>query len=50
VQDIIPPTDVINTQFQDLVRLLLHFDPDQRLTVKDALHHPFFRVEIPLEI
>lgn len=50
LSEIIPGTDIVNTQFQDLVRQLLHFDPDQRLTVKDALLHPFFHVEIPPEI
>ncbi|KAF9519696.1 hypothetical protein BS47DRAFT_1288171 [Hydnum rufescens UP504] len=48
--DIIPATDIINTRFQDLVRKLLRFDPQQRITVADALRHPFFDLTIPHEL
>lgn len=50
LQDVIPPTDQINKQFVDLVRRLLAFDPAQRITVRDALHHPYFSYNIPEEL
>jgi dual-specificity kinase len=49
-QDVIPPTDVINRQFLNLVQKLLTFDPAQRITVRDALNHPYFSLSIPNEI
>jgi dual-specificity kinase len=48
--DIIPPTDMVNKQFADLVRRLLAFDPAQRITVKEALQHPYFQLEVPEEM
>lgn len=50
LQDVIPPTDHMNRQFLDLVRRLLAFDPAQRITVRDALHHPYFSLQIPEEL
>ncbi|KAI6039818.1 kinase-like domain-containing protein [Pisolithus marmoratus] len=50
LQDVIPPTDNMNRQFLDLVRRLLAFDPAQRITVRDALHHPYFSLHIPEEL
>ncbi|KAF9484354.1 CMGC CLK protein kinase [Pholiota conissans] len=50
LQDVIPPTDNINRQFLDLVRKLLAFDPAQRITVREALQHPYFSLNIPPEI
>ncbi|EIN09846.1 CMGC/CLK protein kinase [Punctularia strigosozonata HHB-11173 SS5] len=50
LQEIIPPTDVINRHFLDLVRKLLAFDPAQRITVRDALNHPYFSLTIPNEL
>ncbi|KIK47405.1 hypothetical protein CY34DRAFT_21422 [Suillus luteus UH-Slu-Lm8-n1] len=50
LQDVIPPTDQINKQFVDLVRRLLAFDPAQRITVRDALHHPYFSLNVPEEL
>lgn len=50
LQDVIPPTDQINKQFVDLVRRLLAFDPAQRITVRDALHHPYFSFNIAEEL
>ncbi|KJA26395.1 hypothetical protein HYPSUDRAFT_1065821, partial [Hypholoma sublateritium FD-334 SS-4] len=50
LQDVIPPTDNINRQFLDLVRKLLAFDPAHRITVRDALQHPYFSLNIPPEI
>lgn len=49
-QDVIPPTDQINKHFVDLVRRLLSFDPAQRITVRDALRHPYFSLSIPEEL
>lgn len=48
-QEIIPPTDPVNRQFLDLVRKLLTFDPSQRITVREALGHPYFNMQIPHE-
>ncbi|KAF9266591.1 CMGC/CLK protein kinase [Marasmius fiardii PR-910] len=48
--EIIPQTDIINKHFLDLVRRLLAFDPAQRITVADALKHPYFSLNIPEEI
>lgn len=50
LQDIIPPTDTINRHFLDLVRKLLAFDPEQRITVREALNHPYFSLSIPNEL
>lgn len=50
LQDVIPPTDQINKQFVDLVRRLLAFDPAQRITVRDALRHPYFSYNVPEEL
>ncbi|KIY66526.1 kinase-like protein [Cylindrobasidium torrendii FP15055 ss-10] len=47
---IIQPTDRINVQFLNLVSRLLAFDPAQRITVKEALNHPYFTMSIPEEI
>jgi len=48
-QEIITPTDIINKHFLDLVRKLLTFDPTQRITVREALNHPYFQLSIPDE-
>ena len=49
IQDTIAPTDSINRQFLDLVRRLLTFDPQQRITVREALQHPYFSLHVPEE-
>ena len=49
-QEIIGPTDIINKHFLDLVRKLLIFDPTQRITVREALNHPYFQLSIPDEM
>lgn len=49
LQDIIPPVDTVNRQFVDLIRKLLAFDPAERITVRDALQHPYFRLIVPHE-
>ncbi|KAF7976596.1 hypothetical protein HWV62_2252 [Athelia sp. TMB] len=48
--DVIPPQDIINKQFMHLVSRLLAFDPSQRITVKEALNHPYFSLSIPDEV
>ncbi|KAI0784188.1 CMGC CLK protein kinase [Abortiporus biennis] len=50
LMDIISPTDSVNRNFFDLVKRLLTFDPAQRITVKEALQHPYFAQHIPEEI
>ncbi|KZP31821.1 kinase-like protein [Athelia psychrophila] len=49
IHDVIPPTDIINKQFTNLVQRLLAFDPSQRISVKEALNHPYFSLSIPDE-
>jgi dual-specificity kinase len=48
-QEIMVPTDMINKHFLDLVRKLLTFDPTQRITVREALSHPYFHLSVPDE-
>jgi dual-specificity kinase len=48
--EVIPPIDSVNREFLDLVRRLLAFDPAQRITVREALSHPYFSLTIPPEI
>ncbi|KZT29907.1 CMGC/CLK protein kinase [Neolentinus lepideus HHB14362 ss-1] len=50
LQEIITPTDTLNKHFLDLVRKLLTFDPAQRITVREALNHPYFSVPIVNEL
>ncbi|KAF7312109.1 hypothetical protein MIND_00223200 [Mycena indigotica] len=50
LSDVIPPTDVVNRNFLNLVQKLLAFDPGQRITVRDALNHPYFNLAIAAEI
>ncbi|TDL16991.1 hypothetical protein BD410DRAFT_843992 [Rickenella mellea] len=49
VQELIPPKDAVNQHFSDLVDRLLAFDPAQRISVRDALEHPYFMLNIPME-
>lgn len=44
---IIPPTNQHNKQFLDLIVRLLDFDPDTRLTVENALKHPYLSTPTP---
>ena len=34
----------ISDEGKDLVHRMLELDPDQRITIEDALQHPFIRV------
>ncbi|XP_006459318.1 hypothetical protein AGABI2DRAFT_134784 [Agaricus bisporus var. bisporus H97] len=45
--EVIPPYDEVNKQFLHLVQRLLAFDPAQRITVREALNHPYFSLAIP---
>lgn len=45
-QQIIPPTTATTSRFFDLIRRLLAFDPEKRLTVEGALSHPFFSIQM----
>ncbi|KAF8591100.1 CMGC/CLK protein kinase [Ramaria rubella] len=47
LQEIILSTDTLNRNFLDLVRKLLTFDPTHRITVEDALKHPYFSTKPP---
>lgn len=47
LKEIIPPITQHNTVFLDLIVRLLDFDPDTRITVNDALRHPYIRQNIP---
>jgi dual-specificity kinase len=49
LSEIITSTDIINKHFLDLVRKLLTFDPTQRITVREALNHPYFQLSVPDE-
>ena len=49
LEQIIPHTDIVSTRFVDLIRRLLIFDPNQRMTVNEALNHNYFTLEVPME-
>ncbi|KAJ7039602.1 kinase-like domain-containing protein [Mycena alexandri] len=50
LSDVIPPHDLVNRHFLNLVQKLLAFDPAQRVTVREALNHPYFSLIIANEI
>jgi dual-specificity kinase len=41
--DIIQPTTNFNKQFFDLLKRIFVYDPNKRITAKEALKHPWFR-------
>lgn len=44
-QDIIPRKEsLINSRFYDLLTRLLEWDANKRITVKEALRHPYFAI------
>ncbi|KAG9005808.1 dual specificity protein kinase kns1 [Tulasnella sp. JGI-2019a] len=49
LEEIIKPIDITNMRFLDLVKKLLIWEPNDRLTVRDALSHPYFDLTIPME-
>ncbi|KAL0954621.1 hypothetical protein HGRIS_003579 [Hohenbuehelia grisea] len=50
LSDIIQPSDNVNRLFLDLVQRLLAFDPASRISVKEALAHPYLAINIPPEL
>lgn len=44
--EIIPPNNTYNRHFLDLITRLLDFDPDSRITVAQALQHPFCALDV----
>ena len=42
-QDIIPPNTAFNKLFLDLLRKIFVYDPNKRISAKEALKHPWFR-------
>ncbi|KAK9898829.1 kinase-like protein [Cystobasidium minutum MCA 4210] len=46
LETIIPPVNIVHSRFLDLLNHLLKWDPAERYTVKEALRHPFFSIEI----
>lgn len=46
LEQVIPARDVTMSRFLDLLTHLLRWDPADRYTVRDALKHPFFSLEI----
>ncbi|KAI5843176.1 kinase-like domain-containing protein [Tricharina praecox] len=46
LQDIIPSNNTFNKQFHDLLKKIFVYDPNKRITAKDALKHPWFRETI----
>ncbi|KAG8864921.1 dual specificity protein kinase kns1 [Tulasnella sp. 330] len=49
LEEIIKPIDITNMRFLDLVKKLLMWEPTERITVRDALSHPYFDLTIALE-
>lgn len=47
LHQIIPHTDQVNQDFLDLVQRLLHPDPSSRITVREALKHRYFSLNVP---
>jgi serine/threonine protein kinase len=45
-QETIPKTTIVQSRFLDLLKKLLTWDPAQRITVREALRHPFFALKI----
>ena len=43
LEEIIPTTNPFLTQFLDLLRRIFVYDPNNRITAKEALQHPWFR-------
>ncbi|KAL8746997.1 MAG: hypothetical protein Q9184_007668 [Pyrenodesmia sp. 2 TL-2023] len=43
LSDIIPSSNLFNKQFLDLLRKIFVYDPNKRITAKQALRHPWFR-------
>lgn len=46
LEHIIPPENVEQSRFCNLIKQLLHFDPARRLDVRGALSHDFFKLQM----
>ncbi|KAI4213881.1 MAG: hypothetical protein LQ351_003576 [Letrouitia transgressa] len=46
ISDIIPQTTSFNKQFHDLLQKIFVYDPNKRISAKNALKHPWFRETI----
>ena len=46
LEAIIPPNNIVNSRFVDLLSHLLRWDPAERYTVREALRHPFFSLKV----
>ncbi|KAF1985206.1 kinase-like protein [Aulographum hederae CBS 113979] len=46
LSDVIPPTTDFNRQFLDLLKKVFVYNPDKRITAKQALKHPWFKESI----
>ena len=42
-QEIIQPSTAFNKSFLDLLRKIFVYDPQKRITAKEALKHPWFK-------
>lgn len=47
LREVIPPVDIINQHFLNLVTKLLAFDPAHRIPVREALSHQYLSLTIP---
>lgn len=45
-QEVIPPQTIFNKQFIDLLRRIFQYDPNKRITAKQALKHAWFKETI----
>ncbi|KAG8925709.1 dual specificity protein kinase kns1 [Tulasnella sp. 419] len=50
LEEVIKTFDICNSRFLELVKSLLMWDPAERITVKEALKHPYFDLTIPNEL
>ncbi|KAJ3412249.1 dual specificity protein kinase kns1 [Chytridiales sp. JEL 0842] len=46
IDHLLRPYDELTMHFLDLVKRLLTYDPKERITAREALQHPFFRVRL----
>ncbi|GAA98639.1 uncharacterized protein L969DRAFT_95135 [Mixia osmundae IAM 14324] len=46
LREIVQPTSIVNHRFLDLLEKLLTWDPKERLTIREALTHPYFALKI----